>query len=159
MIFKGDVVPRDGRAAEGLDEHASFAGRTRGFTEQVYFIDLAADARGGAGAMLVAPKGDFAVYERHDKNQLKCFTQWKQTGADEYAVGFEPATSLPNNRSVERKVGRLEFLAPGETRAFDVAIGALDTKTAIREMARRLGPWRSQSPLASRKGDAHDKSR
>ena len=138
MIFKGDAAPRDERAAEGLDEHASFAGRTKGFTEQVYFIDLAADPRGCTGAMLIAPKGDFAVYERHNKNQLKCFTQWKQTGADEYAVGFEPSTSLPNNRSVERKAGRLEFLAPGETRAFDVTIGALDTRSGIASMKKRL---------------------
>lgn len=139
MVFRGDVAPYNARSAEGLDEHASFPGRTKGFVEQCYFIDLAPDARGGTGAMLVDPKVDFAVYELHNKRQLKCFTQWKQTGADEYVTGFEPATSLPNNRSVERTSGRLEFLAPGETRAFDVTIGALDRKNAIQDMRRRLG--------------------
>ena len=140
MVFKGDVAPRDDRAAEGLGEHTSFAGRTKGFTEQCYFFDLATRGGDNTGTMLIGPKADFAVYELHKKKQLKCFTQWKQTGADEYATGFEPGTSLPNNRGVERKAGRLEFIAPGETRSFDVTIGALDKKNAISAMKKRLGP-------------------
>jgi len=144
MVFKGEVVPRDARAAEGLGEHATFSGRKKGFTEQVYFIDLAASAKGKTGTMLVAPRGDFAVYELHDKRELKCFTQWKQMGADEYVTGFEPGTSLPNNRSVEREAGRLEFLTPGETRKFDVVIGAADTKRGIRAMAKCLTDWRER---------------
>jgi len=139
MVFKGDVAPRDERAAEGLDEHTSFVGRTKGFTEQCYFFDLGTHGGDNTGAMLIAPKGDFAAYERHRKKQLKCFTQWKQTGADEYATGFEPGTSLPNNRGLERKAERLEFIAPGETRNFDVTIGALDKKNAIAAMTKRLG--------------------
>ena len=138
MAFRGDVTPRDDRAADGLDEHTAFAGRTKGFTEQCYFFDLATRGGDNTGTMLIAPKGDFAVYELHRKKQLKCFTQWKQTGADEYVTGFEPGTSLPNNRGVERNAGRLEFIAPRETRAFDVTIGALDKKNAIRAMKKRL---------------------
>ena len=140
MVFEGGVRAHDDRAFEGLSEHASFSGRRKGFTEQCYFFDLAARRNGEAGAMLVSPEGDFAVYERHNKRQLKCFTQWKQMGADEYVNGFEPGTSLPNSRGEERKAGRLEFLKPRETRAFDVVIGALDTKESIRAMERQLTP-------------------
>ena len=139
MIFKGEVQPRDERAAEGLAEQASFRGRTKGFTEQCYFLDLAARPGGQTGTMLVAPKDDFAVYELHNKKQLKCFTQWKQTGADEYATGFEPGTSQPNNRGVERQAGRLEFIKPRETRKFDVTVGALDKHADIKSMSNRLG--------------------
>jgi len=57
MVFKGDVCPRDERAAEGLDEHTSFVGRTKGFTEQCYFFDLGTYAGDNTGAMLIAPKG------------------------------------------------------------------------------------------------------
>ncbi|MFH0964180.1 MAG: DUF4432 family protein [Planctomycetota bacterium] len=140
MVFSGSASPRDARAAEGIASQPLFAGKTRGFTEQVYWIDLDAGTRGDTGTMLVNAKGDFAVYELHDKKQLKCFAHWKQTGADEYATGFEPGTSLPNNRGVERKAGRLEFLAPGETRAFDLVIGALDSPRAIRAMEKTLKP-------------------
>jgi len=139
MVYKGSSRARDERAAQGLREHASFSGKVKGFTEQCYFFDLAARGNGETGAMLVGPKGDFAVYERHNKKQLKCFTQWKQMGADEYATGFEPGTDLPNNRGEERAAGRLEFLAPGETRAFDVTIGALDTRADIARMKKTLG--------------------
>ena len=139
MIFKGDVLPRDGRAAEGLADHASFTGRVKGFTEQCYFIDLASGRGGRTGAMLVNSKRDFAVYELHNKRQLKCFTQWKQLGGDEYVNGFEPGTDLPNCRGEEREAGRLEFIAPGETRGFDLVLGALDAEAAIRTMSGRLG--------------------
>ena len=139
MVYKGDVCARDERAAEGLEEHASFIGKTKGFTEQCYFFDLAAKPSGATGTMLVGPKGDFAVYELHNKKQMKCFTQWKQMGADEYATGFEPGTDLPNNRGVERQAGRLEFIKPGETRTFDVTIGALATKADITRMKKKLG--------------------
>ena len=138
MVHKGPARARDERAAEGLRKHASFSGKIKGFTEQCYFLDLAARGNGETGAMLVGPKGDFAVYERHNKKQLKCFTEWKQTGADEYVVGFEPGTDLPNARGEERAAGRLEFLAPGETRASDVTIGALDTKSGIATMKKCL---------------------
>ena len=139
MEFRGAVEARDARAAKGLNNHASFGARTKGFTEQCYFIDLDAGPGAATGAMLVAPGAEFAVYERHNKRQLKCFTQWKQTGIDEYVNGLEPGTSLPNPRGVERAAGRLEFLKPNEVRDFDLAIGALDEPSAIQSMTRQLG--------------------
>ena len=138
MVYAGAVSARDERAAEGLAEQARFRGKVKGFTEQVYWIDLASRPNGVAGTMLVNAKQDFAVYEVHNKKQMKCFAHWKQTGADEYATGFEPGTSLPNNRGVERESGRLEFIGPGETRVFDVEIGALAKASEIRAMSNRL---------------------
>jgi len=138
MVHGGKVKARDERAAEGLADQARFGGKTKGFTEQVYWIDLASRPNGDTGTMLVNAKKNFAVYELHNKKQMKCFAHWKQTGADEYATGFEPGTSLPNNRGVEREEGRLEFIEPGKTRVFDVVIGALDQASEIRAMARRL---------------------
>lgn len=140
MDFRGTTTARDERAAAGLREHNRFHGSVPGFTEQCYFIDLDAAADGTTGAMLTAPDAGFAVFELHNKRQLKCFTQWKQLGADEYVNGFEPGTSLPNSRGDERRAGRLEFLRPGEAREFDVTVGALDNAADIRRMQKRLGP-------------------
>lgn len=139
MIYSGSAVPFNERSAEVFDKHTTFSGKIKGFIEECYFIDLAPRSKGETGTMLVNARGNFAVYELHNKKQLKNFTLWKQLGVDEYVVGFEPGTSLVNNRSIERKAGRLEFIAPGETRKFDVVVGALEETSTIKSMAKRLG--------------------
>ncbi|MFH0965533.1 MAG: DUF4432 family protein [Planctomycetota bacterium] len=138
LLYRGEAKGRDERATKNLARHTAFEGRTKNFAEECVFIDLAAKKGGETGAMVVAPGGEFAVYELHNKRQLACFTEWKQTGMDEYACGLEPGTALPNNRAVERAAGRLEFLSPGETRKFDVVVGAVDTRAGVREMGRRV---------------------
>lgn len=139
MVFRGKVTSRDARAEEDFADHARFSTPQKCFIEQCYFIDLAESAGGRCGAMVVNANNDFAVYETHRRDQLKCFTEWKQLGLDEYVVGLEPGTSLPRPRGVEREAGRLEFLDPQETRVFDLSIGAVEGTAAVAETADRLG--------------------
>jgi hypothetical protein len=42
-----------------------------------------------------------------------------------YVVGMEPANCLPMGRVKEREAGRLQSLAPGEAREYEVEIGVL----------------------------------
>ncbi len=147
MIFKGDVQPRDKNAAQGLKQHAAFSDKRKGFVEECYFINLASSPDGQTGTMVVNPLENIAVYEIHNKNQLKCFTQWKQMGTDEYVNGLEPGTSLPNCRGEERKAGRLEFLKPGECRSFDITIGVLGDHSEINKAIQLLESDRLSNPL------------
>ena len=134
MVFSGKVEPRDDYAPDDLNSQSAFIKPQPGFTEQCYFIDLKASDDSQTGTMAVSGAGDFAVYEKHFKNQLKCFTQWRGMGSDEYVTGLEPGTSLSNSRGQERQAGRLEFLEPGETRKFDLSIGATDCPEAIERL-------------------------
>ena len=110
-----EMAPQTPRAAEGIDTHETYAGPVVGFAEQVYLYDLLADARGHTLALLINPTADRAVALRFNRQELPCFTVWKNTGAIEegYVTGLEPATNYPNFKSFERQQGRVPLLPPG----------------------------------------------
>jgi len=110
-----ELAPQTPRAAEGIDTHEIYAGPRAGFAEQVYLYDLLADARGHTLALLVNPAADRAVALRFNRQELPCFTVWKNTGAieDGYVTGLEPATNYPNCKRFERQQGRVPLLPLG----------------------------------------------
>jgi hypothetical protein len=70
---------------------------------------------------------------RFRRDQLPCFTLWKNTGAesDGYVTGLEPGVNFPNPRSFEEKHGRVRKLAPGETARFALEFAAYDTAEEV----------------------------
>ena len=58
---------------------------------------------------------DRGIALRFNRQELPCFTVWKQTGAmeDGYVSGLEPATNFPNFKSFERQQGRVPVLTAG----------------------------------------------
>ncbi len=110
-----ELAPQTPRAAEGIDTHETYAGPRAGFAEQVYLYDLLADTRGHTLALLVNPTADRAVALRFNRQELPCFTVWKNTGAieDGYVTGLEPATNYPNFKRFERQQNRVPVLPPG----------------------------------------------
>ncbi len=110
-----EMAPQTARAAEGIDTYETYAGPQVGFAEQVYLYDLLADARGWTLALLANAAADRAVALRFSREELPCFTVWKNTGALEegYVTGLEPATNYPNFKTFERQQGRVRLLPPG----------------------------------------------
>jgi hypothetical protein len=118
------LVPRNERAAEGVRQWDHYAAEQPGFEEQVFFLELAADAGGETETLLRSAHGSLGASLRFSIRQLPCFTIWKNTAAawDGYVTGLEPGTNYPNPRSFEQRQGRVVSLKPGESRAFDLAI-------------------------------------
>jgi hypothetical protein len=110
-----ELAPLTQRAAEGIETYESYTAPTVGFAEQVYVYDLLADTRGQTLAVLLGQGGEKAVAVRFNKQELPCFTVWKNTGAleDGYVTGLEPATNYPNFKGFERQQGRVRSLPPG----------------------------------------------
>jgi galactose mutarotase-like enzyme len=110
-----EMAPQTARAAEGIATYETYVGPTTGFAEQVYLYDLQADAHGHALAVLVNAAGNRALAVRCNRNELPCFTVWKNCGAleDGYVTGLEPATNYPNFKTFERSNGRVPVLAAG----------------------------------------------
>ncbi len=110
-----EMAPLTPRAAESIDTHETYLGPTVGYTEQVYGYDLLADGRGQTVVLLASAAGDRAVALRFARQQLPCFTVWKNTAAleDGYVTGLEPATNYPNFKAFERQQGRVVILPPG----------------------------------------------
>jgi hypothetical protein len=110
------VTPRDARAAEGeIGRWSLYGPPTTGYIEQVYYLKLAAGPDGRTEVLLRNPDGSRGVSVLFDARELPCMTLWKNTAAEAsgYVTGLEPATSYSNNRSFERKNGRVPVLAGG----------------------------------------------
>jgi len=114
-----EMAPSNDRAAEDVDDYATYLGPTGGYVEQCYFFDLAAAEDGETAVMLRNQQADRGFAIRFNKKQLPWFTVWKNTQAeaDGYVTGLEPATSFPNLKSTERDQGRVITLPPGARHA------------------------------------------
>jgi galactose mutarotase-like enzyme len=127
------VVPRDPRAAEGIATWDSYPNGQAGFSEQVYFFELAADTGGQTRVLLKNAHATQGVGLRYSAKQLPCFTLWKNTplAADGYVTGLEPGTNFPNPRSFEAEHGRVVRLAPGETARFEIELDVYADASAV----------------------------
>ncbi len=118
------VMPRDKRAAEGIATWNVYADELAGYSEEVYFMELLADAQGWSPTLLRNAAGTRGVSVHVNTKQLPCYTLWKNTttSADGYVTGLEPGTNFPNLRTFEGRQGRVVKLAPGGTAAFQVGL-------------------------------------
>lgn len=140
------VAPISKRAAEGIDTLETYAGPTTGFAEQVYCYDLLGDAAGRTLALLYNHTANKGVALRFNRQELPCFTVWKNTGAleDGYVTGLEPATNYPNFKTFERQQGRVPILPPGghwqatwSIEAHDDAAGVAGVLTEVASLQAR----------------------
>jgi len=118
------LVPRNAHAAAGLKAWDSYLAPQAGFEEMVYFFELNADEKGMTRTLLKNAHSTRGVSLLFNKQQLPCFSLWKDTAAieDGYVTGLEPGTNYPNPRSFEGEQGRVVKLAPGGKQSFDVTL-------------------------------------
>lgn len=119
------VEPFNDHAAEGLETWNTYSAPTTGFVEQVYLVKPKADQNNRTMALLHNKAGDKAASISWSVDDLPYLTVWKNTGAKEdgYVTGIEPGTNYPNNRSVERKAGRVPVLQAGQSRKMALTFG------------------------------------
>src|SRR5437660_1573887 len=135
-----EMSPLTPRAAEGIDTFDTYAGPHAGFAEQVYCYDLLGDASGRTLATLYNAAADRGLTLRFNRNELPCFTLWKNTAAleDGYVTGLEPATNYPNFKTFERQQGRVKVLPPGghweATFSLEVADSAAGVSATLAEI-------------------------
>lgn len=142
------AAPRDARAAEETGDILTYLGPTAGYTEQVYYYELAGDGNGRTFAMLRNRAGDRAAVLRFNKTELPCFTQWKNTAAesDGYVTGLEPATNYPNPKPFERERGRVVKLPPGGVYRTETVLEVLDTAAAVRAVEKEAAALTADAP-------------
>lgn len=127
------VTPFDAYAAKDLDSWTTYLGPTPNYGEQVYCVEMSADAEGMTSVMLRNPKADRGVAMSYDTRTLPYFSLWKNTDTleDGYVTGLEPSTSYPTTRSFEREGGRIPKIGPGETVNFKVEVSILGSADAV----------------------------
>lgn len=129
----GTVVPRDARAAEGIQSWPEYLPPTTGYAEQAYFFQLQSDPDGNTLALLRNSAGDRGFLVRYNVHQLPCFTQWKctQPEAAGYVTGLEPGINYPNFKAFERHHGRVPKLEPGEDLTIELHFDILDSTRQV----------------------------
>lgn len=138
--------PRDADAADGAEQWDLMDSPTPGYREKCYFHTMAAGPSGTATVAIVNPACDsgngLGAYVRYRPDQLPLFTHWKMMGQGNYVTGLEPCNALVMGRDAERKAGRLQHLEPGESRTFQLELGAAVGRAALAEIentARGIG--------------------
>ncbi len=135
-----EMAPINARAAEGMDTAETYGGPVAGFAEQVYCYDLLPDAAGRTLAMLYDRAAERGFVVRFNRNELPCFTVWKNTGAyeDGYVTGLEPATNYPNFKGFERQQGRVHTLVPGGRWECTWSLEVHDTRAGVAEVLQEI---------------------
>ncbi len=131
------VAPFNDTAARGVKTWSEYPGPTPGFVEQVFALHPLADERGLTTLMLHNAAADRACSLQFSVEQLPYVSLWKSTAAVEegYVTGIEPATGFPNNRRVERRLGRVPKLGAGQSRRFTIDYAVHFGKEAVSQVA------------------------
>ncbi|GAB4041331.1 aldose 1-epimerase family protein [Spirosoma jeollabukense] len=108
-----------------LEEHS-------GTGEAVASIDVTPDSSGLCTVGLHNSRIGIALAMRFHKEQLPWFINWQHWGKGEYVTGLEPATNPLIGQTKAREINQLLFLAPGETRQYDLELEILTEEIAIR---------------------------
>jgi hypothetical protein len=115
--------PRDPDAEVGKETANQLTEPTPGYREQCFFHFPEPAPDGYATVTMTNPALPLTATVRYDARTLPHLTQWKMMGQGEYVCGIEPANCRVFGRAAEREAGRLQSIAPGQTRVFTVGIG------------------------------------
>ena len=119
-------LARDDQARGGLEKCCEFCEPVSGYSEQVFYHDLAPEADGRVAVSLINPTFNggqgLGVRLRYSKKQYPILVEWKMMQNGMYVVGLEPATCRVEGRCAERKSGRLQILQPQEIRQYAIEI-------------------------------------
>ena len=99
-----------------------------GSGEEVVFIDPNANESGACVCGLQNDKIDLGIRIHFNKKQLPALTNWQHWGKNEYVTGIEPGTNFPIGQTQARAENGLIFLAPNESKVFDVML-KIDSKS------------------------------
>ena len=128
------VLPRDERAAEGIETWDQMLPPTVGFEEQCYFHHFEKEGI----AAVYSPILGTGLAIRFDIKNLPFFTQWKMMGKRDYVLGLEPSNAHPVGRAKLREDGMLAILLPGEEAEYKVKFEMLESQKAFCALKREL---------------------
>jgi hypothetical protein len=133
------LAPRDAAAVANLPQWNTY-GAEGTIAEVVFYLELLANPAGRTQVLLRNAAGDQGVRITLNKQQLPYFALWKnlQAAGDGYVTGLEPAVNFPNQRSFEKRQGRVAVLAPGESRTFEVTLDALSDAASVAAAERAI---------------------
>jgi Domain of unknown function (DUF4432) len=122
LVPAAAVEPRGDHPVEGYDVMTA---PQAGYLEQVFEHELVAEEDGRVPVGLVNRELELGVYEIFRRDQLPHHFVWRMLGEGTYVVGIEPCTNRAAGRLDARARGELIELEAGESRAYELELGAL----------------------------------
>ncbi|QDU62478.1 hypothetical protein Pan216_33450 [Planctomycetes bacterium Pan216] len=121
------VRPFNAHAEASILQFSEYGPPEAGFVEQVYCVRLFGDEDDNTKVVLHNADRDKGAAMSFSLKTLPYLTIWKNTSTlkDGYVTGIEPGTNYPNNRSHERKAGRVPKLKPDEKYQTSIKIDIL----------------------------------
>ena len=121
-----------------VDGYQVMSAPVPGATEACFEHELVAKPAGTVPVGLLNRARGLGVYQVFRIGQLPHHTVWRMLGEGTYALGLEPSTNRDAGRADARARGELQWLGPGETRQYDLEIGALRGAEALSEFEGRI---------------------
>jgi hypothetical protein len=132
-------------AAEGVPvaeyptrDYRKITAPNQGFPEECYEHATIPEADGRVPVAVVNRAAGLGAYQLYRKDQFRFHTMWRMLGEGTYGVAMEPTTNRDAGRFDAKERGELMFLEPGESRVYDLEVGALDGTEAIDSFAARV---------------------
>lgn len=137
LVWKGKWSPRDEESKSVFNEGNNFRKcppvmeSHSGGGEAAAFIDVEEHASGMCSCGLYNAGLGIAAVMRFQKKQLPWLTNWQHWAKGEYVTGFEPGTNPPIGQAKAREQHALIFLAPGESKMYDLEFEILNEASTI----------------------------
>jgi hypothetical protein len=135
------LVPTHGATPRGdfpLEGYRSLDAPGPAHVERVVEHEVIAESNGTVPVGIINRARGIGAYEIFDARQLPFHFAWRMLGEGTYVVGIEPCTNRPAGRLDARERGELIVLEPGESRTYDLELGALTTDGEIDAFANRI---------------------
>ena len=136
VVDEGSEVLVPARVVEPRGDNSVSGYRTleppaSAFVEQVFEHDIVSEADGSVPVAIVNRELGLGAYQVYRRDQLPHHFMWRMLGEGTYVVGIEPCTNRTAGRLDARARGELIELGAGESRAYELELGALDGSAAI----------------------------
>ncbi|TMC92108.1 MAG: DUF4432 family protein, partial [Chloroflexi bacterium] len=135
LIPAPDGVPVAGYATKN---YRRLTGPNAAFPEECYEHSTVAEREGTVPVAIVNRKLGLGAYQVYRRDQFPFHTMWRMLGEGIYGVAMEPTTNRDAGRFDARERGELMYLAPQESRTYEIEIGALDGASEIDAFAKRI---------------------
>ncbi|CAN5560722.1 aldose 1-epimerase family protein [soil metagenome] len=109
-----------------------------GHSEQAFEHDVIAESAGTVPVGVVNRQLGIGTFEIYRPDQLPFHFVWRMLGEGSYVIGIEPSTNRTSGRLDARERGELIILEPGESRSYDLELGALTGTGEIDLFAKRV---------------------
>ena len=135
LVPAARVEPRGDHPVEGYDLIAAPAA---GCVEQVFEHDVVAEPDGRVPVAILNHDLELGAYEVFRRDQLPHHFVWRMLGEGTYVVGIEPCTNRTAGRLDARARGELIELEAGESRTYELELGALVGAAELDAFAGRI---------------------